>query len=181
MENELKAGRGLRKEAESRKEEVEHGARSMTLKLEYSQKEKSDLVDQCHRLVSRLKLMAEEVKKSREIEERLPAELEKVKGVIQSGGHQIVGSSPQEVEHGALGLTLELDQCQSKALDWIGSRLELMAEEVKMSWEIEERFSAEKVKGATQTGGHQIVGSSPQEIENVAALLKHSPAPKLNS
>ena len=104
-----------------------------------------------------------------------------MKGVIQSGGHQIVGSSPQEVEHGALGLTLELDQCQSEALDWIGSRLELMAEEVKMSWEIEERFSAEKVKGATQTGGHQIVGSSPQEIENVAALLKHSPAPKLNS
>ena len=122
--------------------------------------------------------MAEEVKKSREIEERLSAESEKVKGVIQSGGHQIVGSSPQEVEHGALGLTLELDQCQREALDWIGSRLELMAEEVKMSWEMKERFSAEKVKGTTQTGGHQIVGSSPQEIENVAALLKHCPSPQ---
>ena len=67
MENELKAERGLRKEAESRKEEVEHGARSMTLKLENSQKEKSELVDQCHRLGSRLELMAEEVKNSREI------------------------------------------------------------------------------------------------------------------
>ena len=58
------------------------------------------------------------------------------------------------------------------------SRLELMAEEVKMSWEMKERFSAEKVKGTTQTGGHQIVGSSPQEIENVAALLKHCPSPQ---
>merc|ERR1719494_304674 len=42
MENELKAEKVLRKEAESRKEEVEHGARSMTLELEISQKEKSE-------------------------------------------------------------------------------------------------------------------------------------------
>ena len=58
--------------------------------------------------------------------------------------------------------------------------MELMAEEVKMSREIEERFSAEleKVKGVIQTGGHQIVGSSPQEIGNVAAAsLKHCPSP----
>ena len=110
METELQAEKVLRKEAESRMEEaesqmeeaesrmeeVEHGALSLTLELEISQKEKSELVDQCHRLGSRLELMAEEVKMSREVEERLSAELEKVKGVIQTGGHQIVGSSPQE-------------------------------------------------------------------------------------
>ena len=86
----------MRKEAESRKEEVEHGALGLTLELEISQREKSELVEQCHRLGSRLELMAEEVKMSRELEEKLSAELEKVKGVIQTGGHQIVGSSPQE-------------------------------------------------------------------------------------
>ena len=49
-----------------------------------------------------------------------------------------------------------------------------------MSREIQERFSAEleKVKGAIQTGGHQIVGSSPQETGNVAALLKQCPSPQ---
>ena len=103
METELQAEKVLRKEAESRMEEaesrmeeVEHGALSLTVELEISQKDKSELVDQCHRLGSRLELMAEEVKMSREVEERLSAELEKVKGVIQTGGHQIVGSSPQE-------------------------------------------------------------------------------------
>merc|ERR1719474_834671 len=103
METELQAEKVLRKEAESRMEEaesrmeeVEHGALSLTLELEISQREKSELMDQCHRLGSRLELMAEEVKMSREVEERLSAELEKVKGVIQTGGHQIVGSSPQE-------------------------------------------------------------------------------------
>ena len=99
MENELKAEKVLRKEAESRKEEVEHGARSMTLELKISLKEKSELVEQCHRLGSRLELMAEEVRMSREIEERFSAELEKVKGAIQTGGHQIVGSSLQEIEN----------------------------------------------------------------------------------
>ena len=99
MENELKAERVLRKEAESRKEEVEHGNQSKILELEISQKEKSELVDQCHRQGSRLELMAEEVKMSREKEERLSAELEKVKGEIQTGGHQNVGSSPQEIEN----------------------------------------------------------------------------------
>merc|ERR1719167_2061010 len=96
MENELQGEKVLRKEAESRKEEVEHGALSLNLELETFQREKSELVDQCHRLGSRLELMAEEVKMSREIEERFSAELEKVKGAIQTGGHQIVGSSPQE-------------------------------------------------------------------------------------
>ena len=99
IENELEAEKILRKEAESRKEEVEHGALSLTLELEISQREKSELVEQCHRLGSRLELMAEEVKMSRELEEKLSAELEKVKGVIQTGGHQIVGSSPQEIEN----------------------------------------------------------------------------------
>ena len=97
MENELQGEKVLRKEAESRKEEVEHGARSITLELEISQKEKSELVDQCHRLGSRLELMAEEVRMSRDLEERFSAELEKVKGAIQSGGHQIVCSNPQEI------------------------------------------------------------------------------------
>ena len=103
METELQAEKVLRKEAESRMEEaesqmeeVEHGALSLAVELEISQKDKSELVDHCHRLGSRLEFMAEEVKMSREVEERLSAELEKVKGVIQTGGHQIVGSSPQE-------------------------------------------------------------------------------------
>ena len=50
-----------------------------------------------------------------------------------------------------------------------------------MSREIEERLSAEseKVKGVIQSGGHQIVGSSPQETGNVAAfLLKQCPSPQ---
>merc|ERR1719206_1663267 len=72
MENELQGEKVLRMEAESRKEEVEHGALSMTLELEISQKEKSELVDQCLRLGSRLELMTEEVKMSRDMEERLP-------------------------------------------------------------------------------------------------------------
>ena len=86
-------------QAESRMEEVEHGALSLTLELEISQKEKSELVDQCHRLGSRLELMAEEVKMSRELEEKLSAELEKVKGEIRTDGHQNVGSSLQEMEN----------------------------------------------------------------------------------
>ena len=56
METELQAEKVLRKEAESRKEEVEHGALSLTLELEISQREKSELVEQCHRLGSRLEL-----------------------------------------------------------------------------------------------------------------------------
>merc|ERR1719357_2169727 len=89
MENELQAEKILRKEAESRKEEVEHGALSLTMELEISQREKSELVDQCHRLGSTLELMAEEVKMSRDIQERLSAELEKVKGVILTGGQRL--------------------------------------------------------------------------------------------
>ena len=96
MENELQGEKVLRMEAESRKKEVEHGALSLTLELEISQREKSELVDQCHSLGSRLELMAEEAKMSRDIQERLSAELEKVKGVILTGGHQIVGSRPQK-------------------------------------------------------------------------------------
>ena len=99
MENELQGEKVLRMEAESRKKEVEHGALSLTLELEISQREKSELVDQCHSLGSRLELMAEEAKMSRDIQERLSAELEKVKGEIQTGGHQNVGSSPQEIEN----------------------------------------------------------------------------------
>merc|ERR1719206_1028720 len=72
MENELQGEKVLRMEAESRKEEVEHGALSLNLELETSQREKSELVDQCHTLGSRLELMAEEVNMSRDMEERLP-------------------------------------------------------------------------------------------------------------
>ena len=96
MENELQGEKVLRKEAESRKEEVEHGALSLNLELETFQREKSELVDLCHTLGSRLELMVEEVKMSRDIEERLSAELEKVKRVTRTDGHQIVGSSPQK-------------------------------------------------------------------------------------
>jgi len=96
VENELKAEKVLRMEAESQMEEVEHGALSLNLELEISQREKSELVDQCLRLGSRLELMTEEVKMSRDMEERLSAELEKVKRVTRTDGHQIVGSSPQK-------------------------------------------------------------------------------------
>ena len=89
MENELQGEKVLRMEAESRKKEVEHGALSLTLELEISQREKSELVDQCHSLGSRLELMAEEAKMSRDIQERLSAELEKVKGVILTGGQRL--------------------------------------------------------------------------------------------
>ena len=116
MENELKAEKVLRKEAESRKEEVEHGARSMTLELEISQKEKSELVDQCHRLGSILELMAEEVRMSRDLEERFSAELEKVKGAIQTGGHQIVGSNPQEIGNVAAASLKDCPSPQIKQL-----------------------------------------------------------------
>jgi len=95
-ENELQAEMVLRMEAESRMEKVEHGALSLNLKLEISQKEKSELVDQCLRLGSRLELMTEEVNVSRDMEERLSTELEKVKRVTRTDGHQIVDFSPQE-------------------------------------------------------------------------------------
>merc|ERR1719495_553863 len=109
LENELQAEKILRKEAESQKEEIKHGALSLTTELEISQREKSELVDQCHRLGFRVELMAEEVKMSRELEEKLSAELEKVKGVIQTVGHQIAGSSPQETGN----VAALLKQCPS--------------------------------------------------------------------
>merc|ERR1719494_1312850 len=126
MENELKAEKVLRKEAESRKEEVELGALSMTLELEISQKEKSELVDQCLRLGSRLELMIEEVKMSRDMEERLSAELEKVKRVTRSDGHQIVGSSPQE--RGNVAALLK--QCPSPHSQQLEARKEELTIEV---------------------------------------------------
>merc|ERR1719282_1720836 len=126
MENELQGEKVLRKEAESRKEEVEHGALSLNLELETFQREKSELVDLCHTLGSRLELMAEEVKMSRDIEERLSAELEKVKRVTQTGGHQIVGSSPQEKEN----VAALLKQCPSPQFQQLKARKEELTIEV---------------------------------------------------
>merc|ERR1719282_898676 len=126
MENELQGEKVLRKEAESRKEEVEHGALSLNLELETFQREKSELVDLCHTLGSRLELMAEEVKLSRDIEERLSAELEKVKRVTQTGGHQIVGSSPQEKEN----VAALLKQCPSPQFQQLKARKEELTIEV---------------------------------------------------
>jgi len=125
MENELQGEKVLRMEAESRKEEVEHGALSLNLELETSQREKSELVDQCHTLGSRLELMAEEVKMSRDIEERLSAEL-KVKRVTQTGGHQIVGSSPQE----KVNVAALLKQCPSPQFQQLKARKEELTIEV---------------------------------------------------
>ena len=126
MENELQGEKVLRMEAESRKEEVEHGALSLTLELEISQREKSELVDQCHRLGSRLELMAEEAKMSRDIQERLSAELEKVKGVILTGGHQIVGSRPQK--RGNVAALLK--QCPSPQIQQLKASKEELTIEV---------------------------------------------------
>jgi len=126
MENELQGEKVLRMEAESRKEEVEHGALSLNLELETSQREKSELVDQCHTLGSRLELMVEEVKMSRDIEERLSAELEKVKRVTQTGGHQIVGSSPQE----KVNVAALLKQCPSPQFQQLKARKEELTIEV---------------------------------------------------
>jgi len=126
MENELQGEKVLRMEAESRKEEVEHGALSLNLELETSQREKSELVDQCHTLGSRLELMAEEVKMSRDIEERLSAELKKVKRVTQTGGHQIVGSSPQE----KVNVAALLKQCPSPQFQQLKARKEELTIEV---------------------------------------------------
>jgi len=126
MENELQGEKVLRMEAESRKKEVEHGALSLTLELEISQREKSELVDQCHSLGSRLELMAEEAKMSRDIQERLSAELEKVKGVIQTGGHQIVGSSPQK--RGNVAALLK--QCPSPQIQQLKASKEELTIEV---------------------------------------------------
>merc|ERR1719206_923844 len=126
MENELQGEKVLRMEAESRKEEVEHGALSLNLELETSQREKSELVDQCHTLGSRLELMAEEVKMPRDIEERLSAELKKVKRVTQTGGHQIVGSSPQE----KVNVAALLKQCPSPQFQQLKARKEELTIEV---------------------------------------------------
>jgi len=126
MENELQGEKVLRMEAESRKEEVEHGALSLNLELETSQREKSELVDQCHTLGSRLELMVEEVKMSRDIEERLSAELEKVKRVTQTGCHQIVGSSPQE----KVNVAALLKQCPSPQFQQLKARKEELTIEV---------------------------------------------------
>ena len=126
VENELKAEKVLRMEAESQMEEVEHGALSLNLELETFQREKSELVDLCHTLGSRLELMAEEVKMSRDIEERLSAELEKVKRVTQTGGHQIVGSSPQEKEN----VAALLKQCPSPQFQQLKARKEELTIEV---------------------------------------------------
>jgi len=126
MENELKAEKVLRKKAESRKEEVEHDALSLTLELEIFQREKSELVDQCHRLGSGLELMAEEVKMSRDMEEKLSAELEKVKGEVQTGGLQIVGCSPQE--KGKVAALLK--QCPSPQTQQLKARKEELTIEV---------------------------------------------------
>ena len=126
MENELQGEKVLRMEAESRKKEVEHGALSLTLELEISQREKSELVDQCHSLGSRLELMAEEAKMSRDIQERLSAELEKVKGVILTGGHQIVGSRPQK--RGNVAALLK--QCPSPQIQQLKASKEELTIEV---------------------------------------------------
>merc|ERR1719206_1623366 len=126
MENELKAEKVLRKKAESRKEEVEHDALSLTLELEIFQREKSELVDQCHRLGSGLELMAEEVKMSRDMEEKLSAELEKVKGECPTGGLQIVGCSPEE--KGKVAALLK--QCPSPQTQQLKARKEELTIEV---------------------------------------------------
>merc|ERR1719204_1464552 len=126
VENEINAEKVLRMEAESRMEEVEHGALSLNLELETFQREKSELVDLCHTLGSRLELMAEEVKMSRDIEERLSAELEKVKRVTQTGGHQIVGSSPQEKGN----VAALLKQCPSPQFQQLKARKEELTIEV---------------------------------------------------
>ena len=125
-ENELQAEMVLRMEAESRMEKVEHGALSLNLKLEISQKEKSELVDQCLRLGSRLELMTEEVNVSRDMEERLSTELEKVKRVTQTGCHQIVGSSPQE----KVNVAALLKQCPSPQFQQLKARKEELTIEV---------------------------------------------------
>jgi len=126
MENELKAEKVLRKKAESRKEEVEHDALSLTLELEIFQREKSELVDQCHRLGSGLELMAEEVKMSRDMEEKLSAELEKVKGECPTGGLQIIGCSPEE--KGKVAALLK--QCPSPQTQQLKARKEELTIEV---------------------------------------------------